>query len=252
LSDNGCARSRSAPISLSYRAYHLAHHKFTQQAKDPDLSPSAPFPITKDSYARQAIRDLTGQTFVKQHLPLLLSLFERSARGEVVMHARFVASGREKVARFLAVNALLFALFDLAGAGVWFFRCLAGCDGELAVAGDAHPQYRRARLHLKRRRPVQPRPDHTRKLDRAGADRALLGELLRRTSSVQVSALLPAGASASALVAKGSLIKRIKGAARLSRRDAARHIRLGSFCLIFWQEPVAPFCGACWAREIMR
>ena len=84
------------------------------------------------------------------------------------MHASFVASGREKVARFLAVNALLFALFDLAGAGVWFFRCLAGCDGELAVAGDAHPQYRRARLQLKRRRPVQPRPDHTRKLDRAG------------------------------------------------------------------------------------
>ena len=61
----------------SYRSYHLQHHKFTQQPEDPDLSLSAPFPITKESYTRKAIRDLTGQTFVKQRLPLFLSLFRR-------------------------------------------------------------------------------------------------------------------------------------------------------------------------------
>jgi fatty acid desaturase len=105
----------------SYRAYHLAHHRFTQQPEDPDLSLSAPFPITKDSFSRKAIRDLTGQTFVKQRLPLLLSLFKRGASEEAVTHESFVASGREKMARFLAVNAILFALFWLAGAGIWFF-----------------------------------------------------------------------------------------------------------------------------------
>ena len=50
----------------AYRAYHLTHHKFTQQPEDPDLSLSAPFPASRDSLRRKAIRDLTGQTFFKQ------------------------------------------------------------------------------------------------------------------------------------------------------------------------------------------
>jgi fatty acid desaturase len=109
----------------SYRAYHLRHHKFTQQPEDPDLSLSAPFPISRESLWRKALRDLTGQTFVKQRLPLLLSLF-RSGRAIAdanakVTHESFVASGADKMARFLCVNALLFALFWVLGAGVWFW-----------------------------------------------------------------------------------------------------------------------------------
>lgn len=50
----------------AYRAYHLTHHKFTQQAEDPDLALSAPFPTSRDSLRRKFIRDLTGQTFYKQ------------------------------------------------------------------------------------------------------------------------------------------------------------------------------------------
>ncbi len=50
----------------AYRAYHLTHHKFTQQAEDPDLALSAPFPTSHDSLRRKFIRDLTGQTFYKQ------------------------------------------------------------------------------------------------------------------------------------------------------------------------------------------
>src|SRR6266436_596697 len=79
----------------SYRAYHLQHHKFTQQPEDPDLSLSAPFPISKESYTRKAIRDLTGQTFVRQRLPLLLALFQRREQDEAVSHESFVATGRE-------------------------------------------------------------------------------------------------------------------------------------------------------------
>ena len=73
-----CAVPVGADLA-SYRSYHLQHHRFTQQPEDPDLSLSAPFPITKDSYTRKAIRDLTGQTFVKQRLPLFLSLFRPAA-----------------------------------------------------------------------------------------------------------------------------------------------------------------------------
>jgi fatty acid desaturase len=50
----------------AYRAYHLTHHRFTQQEEDPDLSLSAPFPTTRASMKRKIIRDLTGQTFFKQ------------------------------------------------------------------------------------------------------------------------------------------------------------------------------------------
>jgi len=114
-----CAVPVGADLA-SYRSYHLQHHRFTQQREDPDLSLSAPFPISKDSYRRKAVRDLTGQTFVKQRLPLFLALFKPAARDEPVEHESFVATGREKMVRFLAVNTLLFALFWLCGAGIWY------------------------------------------------------------------------------------------------------------------------------------
>jgi len=50
---------------VRYRTYHLGHHKFAQQAEDPDLGLSAPFPITRTSLRRKMIRDLTGQTAFK-------------------------------------------------------------------------------------------------------------------------------------------------------------------------------------------
>lgn len=114
-----CAVPVGADLA-SYRSYHLQHHKFTQQPEDPDLSLSAPFPISKQSFRRKAMRDLTGQTFVKQRLPLFLSLFRRKA-DDVVSHESFVASGADKMLRFLVFNVGLFVLFWLCGAGIWFF-----------------------------------------------------------------------------------------------------------------------------------
>ena len=51
-----------------YRPYHLQHHRFVQQAEDPDLVLSAPFPITRASLRRKVWRDLSGQTFYKQRI----------------------------------------------------------------------------------------------------------------------------------------------------------------------------------------
>ena len=51
---------------VAYRTYHLGHHRFAQQAEDPDLGLSAPFPITRLSLRRKIVRDLTGQTHFKQ------------------------------------------------------------------------------------------------------------------------------------------------------------------------------------------
>lgn len=104
----------------AYRRYHLQHHKYTQQPEDPDLVLSAPFPISKDSFVRKAVRDLTGQTFVKQRLPLLKALFAPRGAGDNVEHESFVATGADRTKRFLAANAVLLVLFWLCGAGVWY------------------------------------------------------------------------------------------------------------------------------------
>ena len=68
-----------------YRKYHLQHHKFAQQAEDPDLPLSAPFPITRNSLGRKIVRDLTGQTWFKQRFGLLQAkLKARKAGGPVL------------------------------------------------------------------------------------------------------------------------------------------------------------------------
>ena len=61
-----------------YRPYHLKHHKFTQQAEDPDLVLSAPFPTTRASLRRKIIRDLTGQTFFKQRIAPYFQAFAKA------------------------------------------------------------------------------------------------------------------------------------------------------------------------------
>lgn len=112
-----CAVPVGADLA-SYRNYHLKHHKFTQQPEDPDLSLSAPFPIKRASFRRKAIRDLTGQTFYRQRMPLLRSLFSR--RTDSNSSQSFLSPGADKTLRFLGVNALLFAICLALGAGIWF------------------------------------------------------------------------------------------------------------------------------------
>ncbi len=89
------------PVAASltlYRPYHLTHHRHTQQAEDPDLGLSAPFPISRKSLWRKILRDLTGQT-----------AFQR--RREQFRRGLAVRGG-------LIANAVLFAL--LAVAGYWW------------------------------------------------------------------------------------------------------------------------------------
>ncbi|MEP4248318.1 fatty acid desaturase family protein [Tateyamaria sp.] len=50
----------------AYRHYHLTHHRHTQTDKDPDLALSQGFPTSRASLKRKFIRDLTGQTGIKQ------------------------------------------------------------------------------------------------------------------------------------------------------------------------------------------
>ena len=96
-----------------YRDYHLQHHKYGQQEEDPDLVLSAPFPVTRDSLRRKAIRDLTGQTFYKQRIKPTVGAFRQGApfgktfKGVVAFWSPF-----------LITNAIMLAV--LTAAGLWW------------------------------------------------------------------------------------------------------------------------------------
>ena len=97
-----------------YRTYHLKHHLHTQQAEDPDLSLSKPFPITKASLRRKIIRDLTGQTFWKQRKAQFIN-----GMGEQGMPiAQRADYARTRLGSYILVNGILFA--GLALAGYWW------------------------------------------------------------------------------------------------------------------------------------
>ncbi|MBQ1542386.1 MAG: fatty acid desaturase family protein [Caulobacteraceae bacterium] len=102
---------------LKYRDYHLSHHKFAQQAEDPDLILSAPFPTTRASLRRKIVRDLTGQTFVKQRFgPLAGKLKARGRTGQSAWTVIAGEAGRQRA--FLLWN--LGILVAASAAGVWW------------------------------------------------------------------------------------------------------------------------------------
>lgn len=54
-----------------YRKYHFIHHRHTWTDKDPDLGLATALPVTKSSFRRKIIRDLTGETGYKRHKAIL-------------------------------------------------------------------------------------------------------------------------------------------------------------------------------------
>jgi fatty acid desaturase len=98
----------------AYRSYHLQHHAHTQQEDDPDLVLSAPFPITKASYRRKFLRDITGRTGYEQRKAQLLN-----ALGDPSWSLwRRTCYFCDRLGRQIAVNALFWA--GLAASGVWW------------------------------------------------------------------------------------------------------------------------------------
>jgi fatty acid desaturase len=99
-----------------YRPYHLQHHRFVQQTGDPDLVLSSPFPVTRDSLRRKIIRDLTGQTFIKQRFGGLIAKLKARQPGESVW-ALLVAEVKQQRAFYLTNGAGLLAF---SAAGLWW------------------------------------------------------------------------------------------------------------------------------------
>lgn len=101
-----------------YRLYHLQHHRFVQQAEDPDLVLSAPFPVSRASLLRKIVRDLSGQTFFRQHIGDVLRSIRVRAPGMSRWHTVQSAAYQQRL--FLLFNGSSFFLFCLAGQGrIW-------------------------------------------------------------------------------------------------------------------------------------
>lgn len=100
--------------TLAYRRYHLQHHAHTQQPEDPDLVLSAPFPITRKSFRRKMIRDLTGQTGYQQRKAQILNAI---GKAEWPLRQR-LAHYWAKLGRATAAQLAIFAV--LAAAGHWY------------------------------------------------------------------------------------------------------------------------------------
>jgi fatty acid desaturase len=96
-----------------YRKYHLQHHKFAQQAEDPDLGLSAPFPITPASLRRKIVRDLTGQTWFKQRFGDLGKRLAVRKAGEPALPIVWAEIVKQR--RWLLVNAAVILISSLAG-----------------------------------------------------------------------------------------------------------------------------------------
>ena len=106
-----------------YRPYHLQHHRFVQQTEDPDLVLSAPFPVSRQSFWRKVVRDLTGQTWLKQHFGAVQQQVRRRPVGTPAWRA--LASSLAQKRRFLLANAIGLGLFALAGqAWLWLLLWL--------------------------------------------------------------------------------------------------------------------------------
>ena len=116
LNDRVGAWLCGAPVGASlqrYRPYHLSHHRHTQQAEDPDLILSAPFPISRQSLRRKLVRDALGITGYQRRMEQF-----QQAMGEAVgWRARAQALWQTERAYFMS-NLILLAVLTLAG--VWW------------------------------------------------------------------------------------------------------------------------------------
>ncbi|WP_417207878.1 fatty acid desaturase family protein [Antarctobacter sp.] len=108
----------------AYRHYHLMHHRHTQTDKDPDLRLSKPFPTTRASLRRKLVRDITGQTGIKQRAAQIMFAFRLVGETEGVSSQDLAqAFGGPVLSRALVANLVLFAVFWALGGG-WLWPAL--------------------------------------------------------------------------------------------------------------------------------
>ncbi len=118
-----------------YRQHHLRHHTQTGTEADPDLSLVAPFPTTRRSLVKKALRDLSGQTAVRRigaQVLMDIGVFDYTVAATVTRRPRgerrwtdYALEGLRNMTPMLAVNAALFGVLHALGIGWTFWAWVA-------------------------------------------------------------------------------------------------------------------------------
>ena len=80
----------------SYARGHLEHHRQAGTQADPDLSNYQAYPISRESFKRKVIRDLTGRTGYKLIAFMTVRLIEAIKRGDHFFTIQCFLGGRFK------------------------------------------------------------------------------------------------------------------------------------------------------------
>ncbi|MES0874654.1 fatty acid desaturase family protein [Sinimarinibacterium thermocellulolyticum] len=118
-----------------YRTHHLRHHTHTGLEVDPDLSLVTPFPTTRGSLIKKALRDVSGQTALRRIAAQLLmdiGVFEYTVAATVTRRPRgtrplsdYVREGLRHMTPMLVTNAALFGVLYALGIGWTYWAWIA-------------------------------------------------------------------------------------------------------------------------------
>ena len=106
--------------TYDYRHYHLKHHRHTQTEDDPDLVLSKPFPITKSSFIRKMLRDLSGITGIKQRYQSIQKTLDNDS---VKLDGKEISGFKSKMTLrgILLSHLLIFISMSIVGSWWYYF-----------------------------------------------------------------------------------------------------------------------------------
>ena len=90
----------------SYASGHLEHHRKAGTQADPDLSNYQAYPISRESFKRKVIRDLTGQTGYKLISLMTMRLVETLKRGDYALAISYFRPYLAQLLLLLVLSAL--------------------------------------------------------------------------------------------------------------------------------------------------
>ena len=104
--------------TLLYRRAHFQHHKHTWTEQDPDLGLATALPVSRASFRRKMVRDLTGQTAYARHRIIARYAAGLGPRGKGLEGKSWLSVARTFASNqrgFLCTNAVLLGGLTLAG-----------------------------------------------------------------------------------------------------------------------------------------
>jgi fatty acid desaturase len=131
--------------TLLYRRVHFQHHKHTWTENDPDLGLATALPVSRKSFWRKIVRDLTGQTAYARHCIITrhaagLNPNGKGLEGQSLLQVLGTFAIHQR--GFLITNAVLLGALTLAGIpeaylSIWWLPAWTGYSVVLRIRSIA-------------------------------------------------------------------------------------------------------------------